>query len=93
MCVCLFDGEFLRSSFHPLHPAQGNNGTEQLTWKKISCVFLGICLIPESPSSPETHTQGLDIVMAMLSFFMGIMTTRYGMPEGTRDENIYILVI
>lgn len=46
------------------------------TWKKISCVFFGICLTPESPSSPETHTQGLTVAMAMLSFFMGIMTTR-----------------
>lgn len=46
------------------------------TWKNISCVFFGIGLTPESPSSPETHTQGSTVAMAMLSFFMGIITTR-----------------
>lgn len=35
-------------------------------------------MMPESPSSPETHTQGLDVVIALLSFLMGMMTTRYG---------------
>lgn len=51
------------------------------TWKNISCVFFGICLTPESPNSPDTHTQGSTVAMAMLSFFMGIITTRYGIPR------------
>ncbi|KAG7277645.1 hypothetical protein CRUP_025330 [Coryphaenoides rupestris] len=42
----------------------------------ISRTFLGICMTPESPSSPETHTQGLEVVMALLSVLMGTMTAR-----------------
>ena len=54
-----------------------------LTSNVISRKFLGICMTPESPSSPDTHTQGLEVVMVLLSFLMGIMTTRYGITEGT----------
>lgn len=55
------------------------------TWKNISCVFFDICRTPESPSSPDTHTQGLTVAIAMLSFFMGIMTTRYGISKETHE--------
>lgn len=57
------------------------------TWKKISCVFFGICITPESPSSPDTHTQGLTVAIAMLSFFIGIITTRYGIPREEEKIN------
>lgn len=53
-----------------------------LTSKVISRTFLGIFMMPESPSSPDTHTQGLEVVMALLSFLMGMMTTRYGITAG-----------
>lgn len=63
----------------------GGRGSKRtlLTSKVISRMFLGICMTPESPSSPETHTQGLDVVMALLSVLMGMMTTRYGITTGT----------
>lgn len=64
------------------------------TWKKISWVFFDICLTPESPSSPDTHTHGLTVAMAMLNFFMGMMTTRYGIPRETWDtqsNDLFIL--
>lgn len=62
------------------------------TWKKISCVFFGICLTPESPSSPDTHTQGLTVAIAMLSFFMGIIATRYGIPGERQDTRAIFLL-
>lgn len=46
-----------------------------LTSNVISRTFLGILMIPESPRSPETQTQGLEVIMALLSFLMGTMTT------------------
>ena len=52
-----------------------------LTSKVISRTFLGICMTPESPISPATQTHGLDVVMALLSFLMGIITARYGITE------------
>lgn len=56
-----------------------------LTSNAISRTFLGICMMPESPSSPDTHTQGLEVVMALLSFLMGMMTTLYGITAGGRE--------
>lgn len=52
-----------------------------LTSNVISRTFFGICMTPESPSSPDTHTQGFDVVMALLSFLIGMMTARYGITE------------
>lgn len=56
-----------------------------LTSKVISRTFLGICMMPESPSSPDTHTQGLEVVMALLSFLMGMITTLYGITAGEQN--------
>ncbi len=58
-----------------------------LTSKVISRTFLGICMMPESPSSPDTHTQGLEVVMALLRFLMGMMTTRYGITAGAHNAS------
>lgn len=58
----------LNISFHP--PDVTIKG-HTLTSNVISRTFLGICMMPESPSSPETHTQGLEVVRALLSFLMG----------------------
>lgn len=43
-------------------------------------------MMPESPSSPETHTQGLEVVMALFSFLMGYMATRYGITVATEQH-------
>lgn len=59
-----------------------------LTSKVISKTFLGICMMPESPSSPETHTQGLEVVMALLSFLKGMITTLYGITRGTEYVSV-----
>lgn len=45
-----------------------------LTSNVISRWFLGICITPLSPSSPDTHIHGFDVVIALLSFLMGIIT-------------------
>lgn len=42
-------------------------------------------MMPESPSSPDTHTQGLEVVMALLSFLMGMITTLYGITAGEQN--------
>lgn len=34
-----------------------------------------------SPSSPETQIHGFDVVIALLSFLMGIITDLYGITE------------
>lgn len=78
------------------HQPSDRSEVRLLTSKVISRTFLGICMIPESPSSPDTHTQGLEVVMALLSFLMGMMTTRYGITAGTnvlvsRDTCGYLL--
>lgn len=44
-------------------------------------------MMPESPSSPDTHTQGLEVVMALLSFLMGRITTLYGITASEQDES------
>lgn len=83
-----------KTSLKPPHPAPraGREGCARerskvtLTSKVISRTFLGICMTPESPSSPDTHTQGLEVVMALLSFLMGMMTARYGITAGDKPN-------
>lgn len=41
----------------------------------ISRRFFGICITPVSPSSPDTQTQGLEVMMVLLSFLVGMTTT------------------
>ena len=51
------------------------------TSKVISRRFLGICITPVSPSSPDTQIQGFDVMIALLSFLMGMITDLYGITE------------
>lgn len=54
------------------------------TSKVISRRFLGIGITPVSPSSPDTQIQGFDVMIALLSFLMGMMTDLYGITERKR---------
>lgn len=42
---------------------------------------MGICITPVSPSSPDTQIQGFDVMIALLSFLMGMITDLYGITE------------
>lgn len=44
---------------------------------------MGICITPVSPSSPDTQIQGFDVMIALLSFLMGMITDLYGITERT----------
>lgn len=57
-----------------------------LTSNVISKWFLGICITPVSPSSPETQIHGFDVVIALLSFLMGMITDLYGITNMTKKE-------
>lgn len=59
----------------------------ELTSKVISNKFFGICIMPVSPSSPETQIQGFDVVITLLSFLMGIITVLYGITVIANNGN------
>jgi hypothetical protein len=45
-----------------------------VTSKVISSKFFGICITPVSPSSPETQIHGFEVMIALLSFLIGMIT-------------------
>lgn len=59
----------------------------ELTSNVISNKFFGICIMPVSPSSPETQIQGFDVVITLLSFLMGIITVLYGITVMANSGN------
>lgn len=61
-----------------------------LTSNVISRTFFVICRMPESPSSPDTHSQGLDVVIALLSFLMGMITALYGITSNAKKNKLQI---
>lgn len=55
-------------------------------------------MTPVSPSSPDTQIQGFDVMIALLSFLMGMITDLYGITERTmlkliKNHNNILLII